>query len=99
VHLEEITEGLDSLAVETSALTNSQHAQPSRNGSLQVLERKERILKKDRLALEAERRAMEQSQLICTTASRRLEGAPLQLNPQSVHVVFSGADNSGFQLG
>ena len=49
--------------------------------------------------MEAEKKAMEQSQLICTTASQRLEGALSQLRPQSIHVVFSGANNSGFQIG
>ena len=99
VHIEEITEGLETLAVEASASNNSRHAQPDGTGRLQVLENKERTLEEDRLALEAERKAMKQSQLICTTASQRVEGEPAQLQPQSVHVVFSGANNSGFQIG
>jgi hypothetical protein len=100
VQIEEITEGLNSLAIEVTALSNSQHAaQPNGDSSLQVLGRKERRLAEDRLALEAEKKAMEQSQLICKTASERLEGAPSQLDPQSIHVIFSGANNSGFQLG
>ena len=99
VQIEDITEQLDGLAVETSALANHQHTEPNGNSGPQVSMIKERTLEEDRLALEAEKKAMEQSQLICSAASQQLEGAPSQLHPQSIHVVFSGANNSGFQIG
>jgi hypothetical protein len=83
VHIEEITEGLEALAVKTSASVN---AHP-------------RELEEERSSLEAEKQAMEQSQLICATAAERVENAPSQTDRPSVHVVFSGAYNSGLQLG
>ena len=99
VHIEEITEGLDSLAVKASAISHDQHTQPDRDSSLQVLERQKRVLEEDRLALEAEKKAIEQSQQACTTARKWLAEATPQLDSRSIHVNFSGANNSGFQLG
>ena len=99
MHIEEITEGLDSLAVKVSAIAHDQHTQPDGDSSLQVLERQKRVLEEDRLALEAEKKAIEQSQQACTTARKWLAEATPQLDSGSIHVNFSGANNSGFQLG
>ena len=98
VHIEEINEGLDSLAVKASAISHDEHTQPDGDSSLQDLERQKRVLE-DRLALEAEKKAIEQSQQACTTARKWLAEAIPQLDSGSVHVNFSGANNSGFQLG
>jgi hypothetical protein len=99
VHIEEITEGLDSLAVKASAISHDQHTQSDGDSSLQVLKRQERVLEEDRLALEAEKKAIEQSQQACTIARKWLAEAASQLDSRSIHVNFSGANNSGFQLG
>lgn len=98
VHVEEITESLNSLAFETSALSGLQYRRPDEHNSLQKLERTESSIEEDRLALEAEKKAMEQSQQVCETAFQQLEGASSQLHSQ-VNVTFSGANNSGLQLG
>lgn len=55
-------------------------------------------LKEDRLALEAEKKALEQSQQVCTTAKQQIEGATPQLD-SPFNVTFLGASNSGLQLG
>lgn len=99
VHVEEITEGLDGLTVKASNLSHNQHTQPDGDSSLQVLERQKRILEEDRLALEAEKRAIEQSQQACTTARKWLAESSPQLDSGSVRINFSGANNSGFQIG
>lgn len=99
VHIEEITEGLNSLAVKASVTSHDQHTQPGGDSSLQVLETQVRALEEDRLALEAEKKAIEQSQQVCTIARKWLAEAAPQLDSRSVHVNFSGANNSGFQLG
>lgn len=98
VHIKEITKGLDSLAVKASAISYDQHTQPDGDNSLQVLERQKRVLEADRLALEAEKKAIEQSQQACKTARKWLAEATPQLDSQSIHVSFLGA-NKGFQLG
>lgn len=99
VHIEEITEGLDSLVVKASAVSYDQHTQPDEDSGLQVLERQEGALEEDRLALEAEKKAIEQSQQACIIARKWLAEAASQLDSRSIHVNFSGANNSGFQLG
>lgn len=99
VHIEEITEGLDSLTVKASDLSHNQHTQPDGDSSLQVLERQKRVVEEDRLALEAEKRAIEQSQQACTTARKWLAESTPQLDSGSVRISFSGANSSGFQLG
>ena len=99
VHIEEITGGLNSLAVKASAISYNQHNQPGGDSNLQVSERQRRALEEDRLALEAEKKALEQSQEACITARKWLAEAAPQLDSQSIHVSFSGANNSGFQLG
>jgi hypothetical protein len=70
VHIKEITEGLDSLAIEAYASANSQHAQPDGNSGLEISNIREKILEENRLALEAEKKAIEQSQRICTATSQ-----------------------------
>jgi hypothetical protein len=99
VHIEEITEGLDSLAVRVSAISYDQHTQLDGDSSLQVLKRQERALEEDRLALEVEKKAIEQSQQTCIIARKWLAEAASQLDSRPIHVNFSGANNSGFQLG
>ncbi|KAI4087782.1 MAG: hypothetical protein L6R37_008283 [Teloschistes peruensis] len=99
VHIEEITEGLDNLAVKASAISHDQHTLPDGDSSLQVLARQERALEEDRLALEAEKKAIEQSQQACIIARKWLAEAAPQLDSRSIHVNFSGANNSGFQVG
>ena len=99
VHIEEITECLDGLAVKASAMPHDQHTQPDGDSTLQGLERQKRVLEEDRLALEAEKKAIEQSQQACTTARKWLAEATPRLDSRSIHVNFSGANNSGFQLG
>lgn len=98
VHIEEITEGLDSLAVKAS-VSYDQHTQPDEDSSLQILERQERALEEDRLALEVEKKAIEQSQQACIKARKWLAETAPQLDSRPTHVKFSGANNSGFQLG
>ena len=56
-------------------------------------------LEEDRLALEAEKKALEQSQEACIRAREWLVEAAPQLDSQSILISFSGANNSGFQLG
>ena len=99
VHIEEITEGLNSLAVKASAISHNQHSQAGGDSSLRLSERQRRELEEDRLALEAEKKAFEQSQKTCITATEWLAEATPQLDSQSIHVSFSGANNSGFQMG
>ena len=99
VHIVEITEGLNSLAVKASAISHNQHNQAGGDSSLQVSERQRRALEEDRLALEAEKKAFEQSQKACIIATEWLAEATPQLDSQSIHVSFSGANNSGFQMG
>ncbi|KAL2037793.1 hypothetical protein N7G274_009518 [Stereocaulon virgatum] len=99
VHIEEVTEGLDSLAIKASSISHDRHTQSDGDNSLQVLERQKSVFEEDRLALEAEKKAIEQSQQACKTARQWLAEAALQLGSGSVHVNFSGANNSGFQLG
>ena len=53
VHIEEITGGLNSLAIKASAISYNQHDQPGGDSNLQVSERQRRALEEDRLALEA----------------------------------------------
>ncbi|KAL9101255.1 MAG: hypothetical protein Q9163_003469 [Psora crenata] len=99
VHIEEITEGLHSLAIKASDISHDQQSQPDGDSSLQVLERQKRVLEEDRLALEAEKKAIEKSQQVCKTATQWLAETTPQVDPQSIHISFSGANNSGFQLG
>ena len=99
VHIEEITEGLEGLAVDASALVNNQHAQPSGDDSPQLSTRREKTLEEERLALKAKKQGPAQSQPICTTATQRIETAPSQAVRQSFHIVFSGGNNSGLRLG
>lgn len=61
VYIEEITEALNRLAVKASVISHNQHTQPGGDSSLQILERQERVYEEDRLALEAEKKAIEQS--------------------------------------
>ena len=96
VQMHEITEELDSLAVEDSALSPDQH--PDSSSSLQDLERQKRTIGEDRLALEAEKKAIEQSQQACEIARKWLETATPQLDSGFVHINFSSANNSGFQV-
>lgn len=99
VHIEDISEGLSSLAVKASAISHNQYNQAGEDSSLQVSEIQRRALEEERLALEAEKKAFEQSQKACIKATEWLAEATPQLDPQSIHVSFSGANNSGFQLG
>jgi hypothetical protein len=99
VQIEEINDKLESLAIESSALSKGLHNQTGVSTSTQTLDDREKVLKEDRLALEAEKKAMEQSHNVCTTAEQRIGGARPQLESQSVVVTFSGAHNSGLQLG
>ncbi|KAL2036414.1 hypothetical protein N7G274_010869 [Stereocaulon virgatum] len=69
VHIEEVTEGLDSLAIKASSISHDQHTQYDGNSSLQVLERQKSVFEEDRLALEAEKKAIEQSQQACANNS------------------------------
>lgn len=98
-HIEEISEGLNSLTVKASAISHNQHNQAGGDSSLQISERQRRALEEDRLALEAEKKAFEQSQKACITAREWLAEAAPQFDSQSIHVSFSGANNSGFHLG
>ncbi|KAL2039801.1 hypothetical protein N7G274_007660 [Stereocaulon virgatum] len=61
VHIEEVIEGLDSLAIKASSISHDQHTQSDGDSSLQVLERQKSVFEEDRLALEAEKKAIEQS--------------------------------------
>jgi len=63
------------------------------------LERQERAHEEDRLALEAEKKAIEQSQQACTTARKWLAEATPQLDSRSIHIELSGANNLGLQVG
>lgn len=99
VYIEEITEGLNSLAVKASAISHNQYSQAGGDSSLRVSERQRRELEEDRLALEAEKKAFEQSQKTCIIAIEWLVEATPELDSQSIHVSFSGANNSGFQMG
>lgn len=91
-HIEEISEGLNSLTVKASAISHNQHNQAGGDSSLQISERQRRALEEGRLALEAEKKA-------CITAREWLAEAAPQFDSQSIHVSFSGANNSGFHLG
>jgi SesB domain on fungal death-pathway protein len=100
VQIEEINYSLDSLTFESPSLSNCLHDQTGESISTQLLEDREKALEEDnRLALEAEKKAMEQSQKVCTIAEQRIGGARPQLESRSVNVTFSGANNSGFQVG
>lgn len=99
VLIEEITGGLNNLAVKASAISHDQHDEPGGDSNLQISEGQRRALEEDRLALEAEKKALEQSQEACTIAKKWLVEAAPQIDSQSIHVSFSGANNSGFQLG
>lgn len=99
VHIEEIIGTLNSLAIKASAISYDQHDQTGEGSNLQISERQRRAFEDERLALEAEKKALEQSQEACTTANKWLTEAAPQLDSQSIHVSFSGANNSGFQLG
>lgn len=99
VHMEEVTEGLNSLAVQASAIPYDQHNKSSGDSNLQVSERQRRAIEEDQLALEAEKTAIKQSQHACEAARKWLAEATSQLDFGSVQVTFSGANNSGFQVG
>ena len=99
VQIEEINDSLERLAIERSALSNAQQNQTGGSTSTQTLEEREKAVEEDRLALEAEKEAMEHSQQVCAAAGKRIEGARPQLGSQSISVTFSGSNNSGFQLG
>jgi hypothetical protein len=97
-HIVDITDSLESLDIEVSALSNSQHISPGGYDSLQTSGRRESALEVDRLALEAEKKAMEQSQQICATAEQEMKGTFPTLKSQSVQGTFSGPNFSGFQI-
>jgi len=61
MHIEEITKGLDNLVVKAFAISYDQHIQLDGDSNLQILERQERALEKDRLTLEVEKKTIEQS--------------------------------------
>lgn len=98
-HIEEMTGSLNSLAIKASTIYCNEHNQTGGGSNLQISERERRALQDERLALEAEKKALEQSQEACITARKWLIEAAPQLDSQSIHVSFSGANNSGFQLG
>lgn len=99
VQIEEINDNLESLTIENSALSTGLHNQTGGSTSTLTLEDREKALEEDRLALEAEKKAMEQSQTLCMTAEQQIGGARPQLESRPVNVTFSGANNSGLQLG
>ena len=96
VQMDEITEELESLAVESSAFSYGQH--PDSSSGLQDLERHRSVIEKDRLALEAEKKATEQSQQACEIARKWLEIATPQFESGPIQIKFSSANNSGFQV-
>lgn len=98
-HIEEITKSLESLAIEVSALSNSQHISPGEDDTLQISGRRESSWEKDRLALEAEKKAMERSQQICAAAGKEMEDTFPKLKSPSFYATISGANYSGLQIG